>query len=223
MYDGRRLDLGPATEAPRDLAPLINPTERSGGTVPPHGEEVLRHPEPGLYLVGMKSYGRAPTFLLPTGYEQVRSVVEHLAASPEEAGQTDLELIETESPHAETTRDEPVPTIDREGVRRLIENEADVALVEAMPRSSYHEEHLPGARHLPPDAVRERAPDVLPSRNQTVIVYCAGPECGLSGGTARVLTQMGYLDVREYPGGKSDWREAGYWFETGLPGVADVG
>jgi hypothetical protein len=35
----------------------------------------LAQPEPGLFLVGMKSYGRAPSFLAMTGYEQVRSVV----------------------------------------------------------------------------------------------------------------------------------------------------
>ena len=47
--------------------------------MPPHGAEELSHPEPGLYIVGMKSYGRAPTFLMLTGYEQVRSVVAALA------------------------------------------------------------------------------------------------------------------------------------------------
>jgi hypothetical protein len=48
--------------------------------VPAHGEVELRHPEPNFYVVGSKSYGRAPTFLLPTGYEQVRSVVTSLAS-----------------------------------------------------------------------------------------------------------------------------------------------
>jgi len=47
--------------------------------VPPHGADELRHPEPGFYIVGMKSYGRAPTFLMLTGYEQVRSVVAEIA------------------------------------------------------------------------------------------------------------------------------------------------
>ncbi len=90
-----RLDLDPATEAPRDLGPLIDPNVHSCGTVPPHGEEELRHPEPGLYVVGMKSYGRAPTFLLPTGYEQVRSVVARLAGDREAASRIELELPET--------------------------------------------------------------------------------------------------------------------------------
>ena len=68
-----RLGLDPAVESPSALAPLIDPNVHSCGSVPPHGERELAHPEPGFYMVGMKSYGRAPTFLLRTGYEQVRS------------------------------------------------------------------------------------------------------------------------------------------------------
>jgi len=69
-----RLDLDPIMEAPRALAPLIDPNVHSCGTVPPHGVEELAQSEPGLFVVGMKSYGRAPTFLMLTGYEQVRSI-----------------------------------------------------------------------------------------------------------------------------------------------------
>ena len=35
----------------------------------------------GFYLPGMKSYGRAPTFLLITGYEQVRSIAADIAGA----------------------------------------------------------------------------------------------------------------------------------------------
>lgn len=83
MLDELRLDLDPLTQAPRNLGPLIDPNVHTCGTVPAHGEDVLRHPEPNFYLVGMKSYGRAPTFLLPTGYEQVRSVVAALSGDHE--------------------------------------------------------------------------------------------------------------------------------------------
>lgn len=69
-----RLDLDPIMEAPRALAPLIDPNVHSCGTVPPHGVEELAQSEPGFFVVGMKSYGRAPTFLMLTGYEQVRSI-----------------------------------------------------------------------------------------------------------------------------------------------------
>lgn len=90
-----RLDLHPWLESPRALGSLIDPNEHSCGTVPPHGEEALKHPESGFYVVGMKSYGRAPTFLMMTGYEQVRSVVAALAGDWQAARDTQLVLPET--------------------------------------------------------------------------------------------------------------------------------
>jgi cation diffusion facilitator CzcD-associated flavoprotein CzcO len=74
-----RLNLDEVVEAPRELAPLIDPNLHSCGTVPPHGFRELQQPESGFFLAGMKSYGRAPTFLLLTGYEQVRSITAWLA------------------------------------------------------------------------------------------------------------------------------------------------
>jgi hypothetical protein len=90
-----RLDLEPTVEASTALAPLIDPNVHSCGTVPPHGVEELRHPEPDFYCVGMKSYGRAPTFLMLTGYEQVRSVVAALAGDWAAAREVRLVLPET--------------------------------------------------------------------------------------------------------------------------------
>lgn len=90
-----RLDLDPAVESPTVLAPMIDPNIHSCGTVRPHGALELRHPEHGFYIVGMKSYGRAPTFLLLTGYEQVRSVVAALAGDWESARDVRLVLPET--------------------------------------------------------------------------------------------------------------------------------
>ncbi len=90
-----RLDLHASVEAPSAIAPLIDPNLHSCGSVPPHGERELRHPETGFYMVGMKSYGRAPTFLLATGYEQVRSVVAGLAGDWAAAADVQLELPET--------------------------------------------------------------------------------------------------------------------------------
>ncbi|HEU0297858.1 MAG TPA: NAD(P)-binding domain-containing protein, partial [Longimicrobium sp.] len=86
-----RLKLDDVLESPVALAPLIDPNVHSCGTVYPHGAAELAHPEPGFYTVGMKSYGRAPTFLLLTGYEQVRSVVCKLVG--DEAGAADVQLV----------------------------------------------------------------------------------------------------------------------------------
>jgi hypothetical protein len=86
-----RLDLDPWLESARTLGPMIDPNLHSCGSVPPHGYKELAHPEPGYFAVGVKSYGRAPTFLMATGYEQVRSVVAHLAG--DEAAANDVRLV----------------------------------------------------------------------------------------------------------------------------------
>ncbi|MEU5462660.1 NAD(P)-binding domain-containing protein [Streptomyces althioticus] len=90
-----RLGLDERLQAPVALAPLIDPNQHSCGTVYPHGHRELAHPEKGVYLVGMKSYGRAPTFLAMTGYEQVRSVVAAIAGDTESADRVELTLPET--------------------------------------------------------------------------------------------------------------------------------
>ena len=90
-----RLDLDPVLQSPRTLAPLIDPNVHSCGTVYPHGAKELVQPEPGFYLVGMKSYGRAPSFLTLTGGEQVRSVVAAIAGDHLAAERVELVLPDT--------------------------------------------------------------------------------------------------------------------------------
>ncbi|MFJ3105206.1 NAD(P)-binding domain-containing protein [Streptomyces sp. NPDC086835] len=95
FLDELRLGLDERLQAPVALAPLIDPNQHSCGTVYPHGVNELSHPEKDVYLVGMKSYGRAPTFLAMTGYEQVRSVAASLAGDQEAAERVELTLPET--------------------------------------------------------------------------------------------------------------------------------
>jgi thioredoxin reductase len=90
-----RLDLEPILGSTRTLAPLIDPNLHSCGTVRPHGVDELSHPEPNYWAVGVKSYGRAPTFLLSTGYEQVRSITAALAGDWTAARDVQLNLPET--------------------------------------------------------------------------------------------------------------------------------
>ena len=90
-----RLKIDNATESIEALAPLIDPNVHSCGTVRPHGEKELRQPEQGFYIAGMKSYGRAPTFLMATGYEQVRSIVAYINGDIEASEKVELELPDT--------------------------------------------------------------------------------------------------------------------------------
>jgi thioredoxin reductase len=110
-----RISLDAALECPPVLAPLIDPNIHSCGTVRPHGARELTQPESGFYIAGMKSYGRAPTFLMMTGYEQVRSIVADIAGDSEAAERLELVLPETGvcsrplAPVAETCCGGPAP------------------------------------------------------------------------------------------------------------------
>ncbi|NNM73872.1 FAD-dependent oxidoreductase [Enterovirga aerilata] len=90
-----RLKLDPSLESTEALGPLVDPNLHSCGTVYPHGHRELSHPEPGFYTAGIKSYGRAPTFLMMTGYEQVRSIAAALAGDMVAADNVQLTLPET--------------------------------------------------------------------------------------------------------------------------------
>ncbi|CAN5704208.1 NAD(P)-binding domain-containing protein [soil metagenome] len=90
-----QVGLDPIVESTPALASMIDPNLHSCGTVRPHGHAELAHPESGFYIAGMKSYGRAPTFLMRTGYEQVRSIVAALAGDMAAADRVELVLPET--------------------------------------------------------------------------------------------------------------------------------
>jgi N-acetylglutamate synthase-like GNAT family acetyltransferase len=90
-----RLKLDPWLESTEALGPLIDPNLHSCGTVRPHGHRELSHPEPGFYTLGVKSYGRAPTFLMATGFEQARSVAAAIAGDLQAADRVELDLPQT--------------------------------------------------------------------------------------------------------------------------------
>lgn len=90
-----RLAIDPWLESSGTIGPLIDPNLHSCGTVRPHGARELAHPETDFFIAGMKSYGRAPTFLLATGHEQVRSIVAELMGDYEAARDVQLVLPET--------------------------------------------------------------------------------------------------------------------------------
>jgi thioredoxin reductase len=104
-----RLELDATLQAPAALAPLVDPNVHSCGSVYPHGIVELSHPEANVFLVGMKSYGRAPTFLAMTGYEQVRSIAAALAGDREAAERVELVLPETGVCGGAGLFDEPAP------------------------------------------------------------------------------------------------------------------
>jgi rhodanese-related sulfurtransferase len=105
-------------------------------------------------------------------------------------------------------------TITREELQAAIEA-GDVTVVEALPAPYYEDAHLPGAINTPHTEVRDLPPALLPDKDAAIVTYCANTPCPNSGVAAKVLTKLGYTNVREYVEGKQDWREAGLPIEHG--------
>ena len=105
--------------------------------------------------------------------------------------------------------------IDRDTLNRKLQSGSAPTLVEALPEKYWSDWHLPGAKHLPHDQVKNLAPALLPDHDAEIVVYCASATCQNSHIAARQLGQMGYSNVAVYAGGKQDWQEGGLPVERG--------
>jgi rhodanese-related sulfurtransferase len=106
-------------------------------------------------------------------------------------------------------------TITREELREKLERGDDLVLVDALAPMSFAHSHLPGAVNLPPEWVDERGPRRIPALDTEIVVYCSSETCDSSVIVAERLLELGYRNVRHYPGGKKDWRKAGLPLEGG--------
>lgn len=109
--------------------------------------------------------------------------------------------------------------ITREQVAAKIDR-GEATVVEALPGSYYEDAHLPGAINVPHDAVDELAAALLPDKRAEIVVYCSDGACQNSTLAAERLTQLGYVNVYDYEGGKQDWIDAGLPTESGRPTIA---
>ena len=106
-------------------------------------------------------------------------------------------------------------TVDRDQLCEALERGDDVVLVDALPPISFAASHLPGAINIPPASVDERAPRRIPDRESEIVVYCQSPNCEASVEVGQRLMELGYRNVRHYPGGKNEWKDAGLPLEGG--------
>jgi rhodanese-related sulfurtransferase len=113
-----------------------------------------------------------------------------------------------------------VANISREELQAELAERSAVVLVETLRPEHYEQGHLPGAVHLHPEDVEQRAADVLPDRDAMVVTYCSNVACGNSRAVAEKLAKLGYTTVRRYEAGKQDWQEAGLPLETEVLDVA---
>ena len=108
----------------------------------------------------------------------------------------------------------PTKTITRSDLARRLADGAPLVLLEALPEGYFREGHLPTARNMPHDRVRQLAPTLLPRKDVAIVVYCASSTCHNSAVAAQALAGLGYQDVSVFPGGKQEWKEAGLALEV---------
>jgi rhodanese-related sulfurtransferase len=107
-------------------------------------------------------------------------------------------------------------TISRDELKRAIDAE-EVTVVETLQAEHFEQGHLPGAIHIHFEAIREKAPELLPHKDATIVTYCSNTQCRNSEIAANQLTALGYSNVRKYAEGKQDWQEAGLPLEGSVP------
>ena len=110
-----------------------------------------------------------------------------------------------------------IESVGREQLCEQIERGDDLVLVDALPPISFAASRLPGAINIPPASVDERAPRRIPDRESEIVVYCTSPTCDSSVEVGQRLLELGYRNVRHYPGGKDEWKEAGCRSRAGEP------
>jgi rhodanese-related sulfurtransferase len=110
---------------------------------------------------------------------------------------------------------EAVKEITRDQLKTKIDRNETMVLLETLAPEHFHVAHLPGAVNMPPDRVKELAPELVPDKQTPVITYCAGSKCHASLDAARELASLGYTNVSHYPGGKQDWTVARLPLEKG--------
>ena len=82
-----------------------------------------------------------------------------------------------------------------------------LAVYDVNSKASWGEAHVPGARHLDPDAF-ERA-DLPADRAASLVFYCSGPLCQKAPRAARRARDLGYENVRVMSAGIRGWVAAG--------------
>ncbi|CAA9436614.1 MAG: hypothetical protein AVDCRST_MAG03-3653 [uncultured Rubrobacteraceae bacterium] len=109
-----------------------------------------------------------------------------------------------------------VKTISREELKRKLDGDESVVLVETLGPAYYEDAHLPGAINIPHTQVDELAPRLLPDKTAPVVVYCSNKACQNSPQAAGRLGSLGYENVFDYEEGKQDWIGAGLPTESGV-------
>jgi rhodanese-related sulfurtransferase len=100
-------------------------------------------------------------------------------------------------------------TVDTDGLKKLIESDQSVVLVDA--RSGKYDDgrRIASASQLASSASDEEIASALPDKRAKIVAYCTNLKCPASAKLANRLVELGYTDVVKYPDGIDAWQAAG--------------
>jgi rhodanese-related sulfurtransferase len=64
-------------------------------------------------------------------------------------------------------------TISTKDLKTKLDRKESIKVVETLAPERYREAHIPGAVNIPPDKIKELAPQLLPSKDAEIVTYCA--------------------------------------------------
>jgi rhodanese-related sulfurtransferase len=99
-----------------------------------------------------------------------------------------------------------IRTVTREELLELLEGGEDrFRLVMALNEWAFRAKHIPGSEHF--NTAQELFSSLSPEDD--IVVYCTSDDCHASVALYDALVDHGYLNVRRYSGGLTDWEAAG--------------
>ncbi|MDP1602383.1 MAG: rhodanese-like domain-containing protein [Legionella sp.] len=101
-----------------------------------------------------------------------------------------------------------IATIDVHELKKRLDNDPSLCLIDVREQDEWDEGHIPGATHIPKDELPAKIDAKASSHQQPIYLHCKG---GVrSAHSAERLMDMGYKEVYSVTGGIAEWARCGY-------------
>ena len=102
----------------------------------------------------------------------------------------------------ETTNQPAYMNITQEEAKKIMDSQTGYVILDVREQDEFDAGHIPGAILIPYGSIEEKAPSMLPDKDQLILVYCrSGRRSKIA---AEALEKMGYTNIKEF-GGIIDW------------------
>jgi rhodanese-related sulfurtransferase len=100
-------------------------------------------------------------------------------------------------------------TVSADELKRMLESEHPPVVINVLGRDAYRAKRIPGSINVPTEEI-STVEQIVPTKDDPIVVYCANADCDASPEAARKLEAMGYTNVHDFEAGYAGWRNAGY-------------